>query len=120
MLSKSHLTFAPADGKRKAASTSDALELMLQEIQGITPSAASGIASEYTTFADLMRAFEKSEQRGGAARAEAMLEECQVKSLRNGTASGRKLNKVSTSCALRGGTYLEGGAHLSSLSIELR
>jgi len=48
---------------------------MLQEVQGITQSAASGIAAEYPTFAALMRAFEKAERRGTA---EALLADCEV------------------------------------------
>jgi len=75
LLSKSHLSFAPVEAKRKASSTTDALELMLQEVQGITQSAAAGIAAEYPTFAELMRAFEKAERKGAA---EVLLADCEV------------------------------------------
>ncbi|ORX34758.1 hypothetical protein BD324DRAFT_643279 [Kockovaella imperatae] len=94
LLSKSHLSFAPPEHLRKATNSTDALELMLQEVLGITPSAASGIAAKYPTFAELMTAFERAEARGGLAKAEALLADCEIKNLRNGTASGRKLNKA--------------------------
>jgi hypothetical protein len=48
---------------------------MLQEVQGITQSAAAGIAAEYPSFAALMRAFEKAERKGTA---EALLADCEV------------------------------------------
>lgn len=98
---------------------------MLQEVQGITPSAAAGIRDEYESFQVLMEAYERAEKRGGRERAEGLLQGCQVrrvalprppsnvmarrgrwssrekvltgeqiKNLRNGVASGRKLNKV--------------------------
>lgn len=107
LLSKSHLTFAPNEPRRKATSPTDALELMLQEVQGLTSSAAAGIAAEHPSFADLMRAYQKAERRGGEARAEAMLRDCQIKNLKNGTASSRKLNKVGQSYNSRG-HYLTG------------
>ncbi|ORY34205.1 hypothetical protein BCR39DRAFT_516748 [Naematelia encephala] len=94
LLAKSHLNFAPPDKPRKAASPTDALEMMLQEVQGITPSAASGIAAQYPNFAELMRAFERAERKGGAERGEGLLADCEIKNLKNGTASGRKLNKA--------------------------
>ena len=78
LLDKSHLPFAPPEHPRKATTSTDALELMLQEVIGITPSAASGIAAVHPTFADLMEAFEYAEGRGGVARAEAMLADCDV------------------------------------------
>lgn len=89
LLAKSHLP--PTEPRRKASSTTDALEAMLQEVQGITPSAAAGIAAEYPNFSTLMRAFERAERRGDA---ETLLAECEIKNLKNGTASGRKLNKA--------------------------
>ena len=51
---------------------------MLQEVQGITPSAAAGIAAIYPTFSHLMTAFERSEAKGGQTKAEALLEDCEV------------------------------------------
>ncbi|WVQ62597.1 uncharacterized protein L199_000743 [Kwoniella botswanensis] len=94
LISKSHLAFCPTDGIRKGSNPTETLELMLQEVQGITPSASMGIASEYPTFKELMEAFEKAERRGGVERAEGMLQDCEIKTLRNGTANGRKLNKA--------------------------
>ncbi|WVF66117.1 hypothetical protein IAT40_000856 [Kwoniella sp. CBS 6097] len=95
LISKSHLNFCPTDSvKRKSSNPTEAFELMLQEVTGITPSAAMGIAVEYPTFYDLMVAYEKADRRGGVDRAEGMLQDCQIKTLRNGTANGRKLNKA--------------------------
>ena len=51
---------------------------MLQEVQGITPSAAAGIAAEYPTFRELMEAYERAERRGGEEKAESMLKDCEV------------------------------------------
>ncbi|WWC66778.1 uncharacterized protein I206_100683 [Kwoniella pini CBS 10737] len=94
LISKSHLNFCPTDGIRKSTNPTETFELMLQEVTGITPSASMGIASEYPTFRDLMESFEKAERRGGVERAEGMLADCEIKTLRNGTANGRKLNKA--------------------------
>ncbi|WWD22481.1 hypothetical protein CI109_106974 [Kwoniella shandongensis] len=94
LISKSHLNFCPTDGIKKGGNPTEVFELMLQEVQGITPSAAVGIAEEYPTFKDLMEAFEDAERRGGAAKGELMLQDCEIKTLRNGTANGRKLNKA--------------------------
>lgn len=95
LVSKSHLNFAPAEGTRKALQPTAVLELMLQEVQGITASAAAGITEKYPTFRRLMEAFEMEEQRGGMERAEMMLQYCEVRNLKSGHASGRNLNKVS-------------------------
>jgi len=38
-----------------------------------------------------MEAYEKAERRGGVERAELMLQDCEIKNLRNGVANGRKL-----------------------------
>lgn len=94
LIAKSHLNFAPAEGSRKALQPTAVLELMLQEVQGITPSAAAGITEKYPTFRRLMEAFEMEEQRGGIERAEMMLQYCEVRNLKSGHASGRNLNKV--------------------------
>nr|KIR87918.1 crossover junction endonuclease EME1 [Cryptococcus tetragattii IND107] len=94
LISKSHLNFAPAEGSKKALQTTAVLELMLQEVQGITPSAAAGITEKYPTFRRLMEAFEMEEQRGGVERAEMMLQFCEVRNLKSGHASGRNLNKA--------------------------
>lgn len=95
LVSKSHLNFAPAEGTKKALQPTAVLELMLQEVQGITASAAAGITEKYPTFRRLMEAFEMEEQRGGMERAEMMLQYCEVRNLKSGHASGRNLNKVS-------------------------
>lgn len=94
LISKSHLNFAPAEGSKKALQPTAVLELMLQEVHGITPSAAAGITEKYPTFRRLMEAFEMEEQRGGVERAEVMLQFCEVRNLKSGHASGRNLNKV--------------------------
>ncbi|WVO18391.1 hypothetical protein L204_106107 [Cryptococcus depauperatus] len=94
LLSKSHLSFAPADGQKKALQPTAVLELMLQEIQGITPSAAAGIAEVYPTFKKLMEAYEREEQKSGSKGAVMMLECCEVKNTKDGRNSGRKLNKA--------------------------
>ncbi|EAL18234.1 hypothetical protein CNBK2520 [Cryptococcus deneoformans B-3501A] len=94
LIAKSHLNFAPAEGSRKALQPTAVLELMLQEVQGITPSAAAGITEKYPTFRRLMEAFEMEEQRGGIERAEMMLQYCEVRNLKSGHASGRNLNKA--------------------------
>ncbi|OWZ53527.1 crossover junction endonuclease EME1 [Cryptococcus neoformans c45] len=94
LVSKSHLNFAPAEGTKKALQPTAVLELMLQEVQGITASAAAGITEKYPTFRRLMEAFEMEEQRGGMERAEMMLQYCEVRNLKSGHASGRNLNKA--------------------------
>ncbi|XAO26607.1 hypothetical protein I312_105445 [Cryptococcus bacillisporus CA1280] len=94
LISKSHLNFAPAEGSKKALQPTAVLELMLQEVHGITPSAAAGITEKYPTFRRLMEAFEMEEQRGGVERAEVMLQFCEVRNLKSGHASGRNLNKA--------------------------
>ncbi|RSH81501.1 hypothetical protein EHS25_006858 [Saitozyma podzolica] len=91
LLAKSHLNFAPQDGIKKGATPGDAFELMLQEVQGITPSAAAGIAADHASFSELMEAFEVAERRGDA---EEMLQDCEIRNLRNGVANGRRLNKA--------------------------
>ena len=45
----------------------------------MTQSAAAGVAAEYPTFAELMRAFEKAERQGSA---NVMLADCEVCILR--------------------------------------
>ena len=73
---------------------------MLQEIQGITPSAAVGIASEHPTFRDLMEAYERAERKG-REEAEGMLKDCEIRNLKNGTANGRKLKQVGSPSCVR-------------------
>ena len=50
---------------------------MLQEVQGVTPSAAAGIRTEFSSFKILMDAYEKAERKG-RERAELMLQDCEV------------------------------------------
>jgi crossover junction endonuclease EME1 len=50
---------------------------MLQEVQGVTPSAAAGIRTEFSSFKVLMDAYEKAERKG-RERAELMLQDCEV------------------------------------------
>ena len=52
---------------------------MLQEVLGVTASAASGITSRYSTFAELMEAFEEAEVAGGFDKAESLLADCDVR-----------------------------------------
>lgn len=78
LLSKAHLSFCATDGIKKGSTPGDVFELMLQEVQGITPSAAAGIRAEYESFQILMEAYERAEQRGGRERAENLLQDCQA------------------------------------------
>ncbi|KAL7418768.1 hypothetical protein Q5752_006451 [Cryptotrichosporon argae] len=95
LLRKSHLPFSAPDHTKKSSRPLDALEAMLQEVQGITASAAAGIAGGYGSFAALMRAYEREEARAaGRERAEAMLVDCEVRARVDGASSGRKLGKA--------------------------
>lgn len=82
---------------------------MLGEVQGITESAAAGIADEHPSFRRLMEAFGRAERTGGSTHGEAMLQNCevsctvkswidrltlQIRNLKDGTANGRRLNTV--------------------------
>jgi crossover junction endonuclease EME1 len=78
LLSKSHLSFCATDGIKKGLTPGDVFELMLQEVQGVTPSAAAGIRTEFESFKVLMDAYEKAERRG-RERAELMLQDCEVR-----------------------------------------
>ena len=73
------MSFCATDGIKKGQTPGDVFELMLQEVQGITPSAAAGIRDEYESFQVLMEAYEKAERRGGREKAEALLQDCQVR-----------------------------------------
>jgi crossover junction endonuclease EME1 len=77
LLSKSHLSFCATDGIKKGQTPGDVFELMLQEVQGVTPSAAAGIRTEFSSFKVLMDAYEKAERKG-RERAELMLQDCEV------------------------------------------
>lgn len=68
---------------------------MLQEVQGLTASAAYGVVETYPSFRGLMRAYEQAEHRADPSVAENMLADCDIRSLKNGTASNRKVGKVS-------------------------
>ena len=86
-----HKSLPLASVGRKGSTPTDTFELMLQEVPGITPSAAKGISQEYPSFRDLQRAFERAERDGTAT---FLLAECRVSTLKNGTASGRKVGKA--------------------------
>jgi len=92
LLSKSHLPFSAPD-VRKVAEPREALELMLQEVQGLTSSAASGISEEHPSFRAMMRAYEAAERRGGDP--EGMLADCEIRTRQNGASCSRKVGKVS-------------------------
>lgn len=77
LLSKSHLNFAPPDRIRKASTSRDALEMFLQEVQGITESASRGIAKEWSSFKELMEAYERAESRN-TDRAEGLVQDCEA------------------------------------------
>lgn len=85
-MSKAHLSFCATDGIKKGSTPGDVFELMLQEVQGITPSAAAGIRTEYESFQILMDAYERAERRGGRERAEMLLQDCQVSYMAAGSA----------------------------------
>jgi crossover junction endonuclease EME1 len=51
---------------------------MLQEVQGVTPSAAAGIRADFESFKVLMDAYERAERKGGRERAEVLLQDCEV------------------------------------------
>lgn len=92
-MTKSHLSFSAPDHARKAQEPAEALQLMLQEVQGLTASASFGITEQHESFRSLMQAYEKAEQRD-IALAEDMVADCHVRSLVNGVASNRKIGKV--------------------------
>jgi hypothetical protein len=52
---------------------------MLQEIPGVTPSGAIGIAHKYKSFAGLMSEFKRVEREEGKERARGMVADCQVR-----------------------------------------
>lgn len=93
-LEKSHLSFAAAEGQRKAQDPAEALEYMLQEIPGVTAAAAGGITEQYRNFRDLMLAYEDAE-RGGVSEAESLVEGAAINRLVTGAASSRRIGKVS-------------------------
>lgn len=98
LLSKSHLPFSAPDHPRKATEPAEALELMLQEVQGLTWSAAGSIADRFPSFRGLMEAYEDAEAEGGSG-AEEMVVGCEVRSLKNGAPSERRIGKVGLQCA---------------------
>lgn len=52
---------------------------MLQEIPGVTPSGAIGIAHKYKSFAGLMSEFRRVEREEGKETARGMVADCQVR-----------------------------------------
>jgi hypothetical protein len=65
---------------------------MLQEVQGLTASAASGITEEHGSFREFMAAYEGAERRGEG---EDLVAECQIRSLKNGVPTNRRVGPVS-------------------------
>ncbi|KAL1407069.1 hypothetical protein Q8F55_006482 [Vanrija albida] len=93
LLSKSHLPFSAPDHPRKATEPVETLELMLQEVQGLTWSAAGSIAIRFPSFRHLMEAYEEAES-GGAEAGGDMVVGCEVRSLKNGAPSERRVGKA--------------------------
>lgn len=104
-LTKSHLAFSAPDQLAKGEQPFEALELMLQEVPGITQSAAVGVTACYPSLRELMEAYEEVEEEAGPT----MLEGCPVRTSANGVATARQLGPVSI-------LYGTGDADLQSLS----
>lgn len=78
MIQKSLAAFGSRDNARKGTSRQDTLELMLQEITGVTASGAVGISTQWEgSFRKLMEGFERAEKEG-QGREKTMLENCTV------------------------------------------
>ncbi|BEJ10942.1 hypothetical protein CspHIS471_0103640 [Cutaneotrichosporon sp. HIS471] len=84
-LTKSHLAFSAPVGQRKGAEPSSVLELMLQEVPGLTAAAALGVSKDYPSLRKLMEAYEEDDD--GAS----LLAGCSVGSLATGVATSRTL-----------------------------
>lgn len=63
------------------------LELMLQEVTGLTASAAVGITARYPSFRALMETYDRVDVPTG----EKMLMDCEVRNSKNGAASSRRV-----------------------------
>ncbi|CAK9779691.1 hypothetical protein CC85DRAFT_296353 [Cutaneotrichosporon oleaginosum] len=84
-LTKSHLAFAPPEGQKKGTEPGEVLELMLQEVPGLTTSAALGVSRNYPSLRSLMEAYE--DDGDGAT----LLAGSSVGNLANGVATRRTL-----------------------------
>jgi hypothetical protein len=78
LISKSHTLPLGRENNLKASSKQHALELMLQEIPGVTPSGSVGIAEEWKSFRRLMEGFERKAGDEGVGSARILLEGCKV------------------------------------------
>lgn len=78
LISKSHTLSLGRENHLKASSKQHALELILQEIPGVTPSGSVGIAEEWKSFKRLMMGFEQRENEEGLASGKVLLEGCKV------------------------------------------
>jgi hypothetical protein len=87
LISKSHTLPLGRENNLKASSKQHALELMLQEIPGVTPSGSVGIAEEWKSFRRLMEGFERKAGDEGVGSARILLEGCKVSSNRPITVS---------------------------------
>jgi crossover junction endonuclease EME1 len=88
-LTKSHLAFAAPEGQRKGAEPGPVLELMLQEVPGLTAAAALGVSRCYGSLRGLMEGYEGDDD--GAS----LLAGCAVGNLATGVATNRTLGPVS-------------------------
>ncbi|BEI87675.1 uncharacterized protein CcaverHIS019_0103930 [Cutaneotrichosporon cavernicola] len=84
-LTKSHLAFSAPVGQRKGAEPSSVLELMLQEVPGLTAAAALGVSKGFPSLRKLMEAYEEDDD------GESLLAGCSVGSLATGVATSRTL-----------------------------
>lgn len=64
------------------------MELMLQEVNGLTASAAMGIVSQYPSFRKLMEAYEGASD---LRTAEDLLKDCEIRNSKNGAAASRRV-----------------------------
>jgi len=78
LISKSHTLPLGRENHLKGSSKQHALELMLQEIPGVTPSGSVGIAEEWKSFRRLMQGFEQKEKEEGIGKGKVLLEGCKV------------------------------------------
>ncbi|GMK56721.1 hypothetical protein CspeluHIS016_0305610 [Cutaneotrichosporon spelunceum] len=84
-LTKSHLAFSAPEGQRKGTEPGGVLELMLQEVPGLTTAAALSVSKYYPSLRNLMEAYEGDDD------GEGLLASCSVKSLATGVATSRTL-----------------------------
>ncbi|KAH8078270.1 hypothetical protein HD553DRAFT_146203 [Filobasidium floriforme] len=94
LISKSHTLPLGRENNLKASSKQHALELMLQEIPGVTPSGSVGIAEEWKSFRRLMEGFEKKAREEGVGSARILLEGCKVRHLKTGVQNERNVGRA--------------------------